>query len=175
MNDYQEFVKELQTNFGPYDPMGDTEVQLMTLEMKDGHRINKYVVEFNRHASQLHGYGESALRRLFYDGLPERIKDDITRVGKPSTLAELRNLSQTFDARYWERKSEVTQHAKPSNIFDKTHVPFRPTSAPSLPSNPTSGSKAPKDNKKSEAKPVRIDLSLKLGDNGKLTTQERKR
>src|SRR6266446_8298038 len=87
MNDYQEFVKELQTNFGPYDPVGDAKVQLMTLEMKDGHCINKYVVEFNQHASQLHGYGESALRRLFYDGLPERIKDDITRVGKPSTLA----------------------------------------------------------------------------------------
>jgi hypothetical protein len=47
MNNYQEFVKELQTNFGPYDPIGDAEVQLMTLDMKDGHRINKYVVEFN--------------------------------------------------------------------------------------------------------------------------------
>src|SRR6266446_2479827 len=77
MNDYQEFVKELQTNFGPYDPVGDTEVQLMTLEMKDGHRINKYVVEFNRHASQLHRYGEAALCRLFYDGLPKCIKDNI--------------------------------------------------------------------------------------------------
>jgi hypothetical protein len=116
------------------------------------------------------------LRRLFYDGLPKRIKDDIARVGKPSTLSGLRNLAQTFDACYWERKSEVTQHAKsstPSNVFNKTHIPFRP--APSLPSNPAAGSKAPKDNKKSEAKPAKIDLSSKLGDNGKLTMQECKR
>src|SRR6266571_2844286 len=47
MDDFQEFVNELHTNFGPHDPVGDAKTQLLHLCMKDGHCINKYVVEFN--------------------------------------------------------------------------------------------------------------------------------
>ena len=35
MENYQEFVLELQTNFGPYDPVGDAEHQLCHLSLKD--------------------------------------------------------------------------------------------------------------------------------------------
>ena len=62
MDSFKEFAKELRTNFGPHDPMGDAETQLIHLSMKDGQHITKYVIEFNRHASQLQGYGEPALR-----------------------------------------------------------------------------------------------------------------
>ncbi|KAF8325643.1 uncharacterized protein EI90DRAFT_2882467, partial [Cantharellus anzutake] len=110
MNNYQEFINKLQMNFGPHDPVGDTEPGLRVGDYPtyNGHHINKYIIEFNRHASQLHGYGEAMLRHFFYNGLPECIKDNIARVGKPSTLSELCTLSQTFDACYWERKSKVT-------------------------------------------------------------------
>jgi hypothetical protein len=43
MDDYMEFMTELQQNFSPHNPQGDTEVQLEQLEMWDGHCINKYV------------------------------------------------------------------------------------------------------------------------------------
>jgi hypothetical protein len=53
MNNFKEFVLELHTNFGPHDPVGDAENDLNHLSMKDSQRITKYVVEFNRIASQI--------------------------------------------------------------------------------------------------------------------------
>ena len=98
MENYQEFVLELQMNFGPYDPVGDAEHQLRHLSLKDEQRISNYVVEFNRLACQLQGYGDGALRHLFYSRLPDRIKDEISCVGKLHTLPDLRVLAQSIDA-----------------------------------------------------------------------------
>ncbi|KAF8328517.1 uncharacterized protein EI90DRAFT_2858915, partial [Cantharellus anzutake] len=98
-------------------------------------------------------------------------------VGKPSTLSELCTLSQTFDACYWERKSKVTRHVKPStsNVFNKTTTASHSDTVPSSSSfNPASGSKPLKDNKKSEASSTKPDLSSKLGDNSKLTLQHKR-
>jgi hypothetical protein len=139
--------------------------------MKDGQRINKYVVEFNRIASQVRGYGEGALRHHFYNGLPDHIKDEISRVGKPSTLSDLRDLAQSIDARYWERKSEVSRQAKPSGnpSSSKSTSEKTPTST-SASGNNSSGSK---DSKKSKGKPttsaLKPDLSSMLGKDSKLT------
>jgi len=93
MDSYSEFVLELRTNFGPHDPVGDAEHQLRRLSMTDSQHVNKYVVEFNRIACQVRGYRDSALRHLFYQGLPDRIKDEISRIGKPSALSDMRTLA----------------------------------------------------------------------------------
>ncbi|KAG6325954.1 hypothetical protein ID866_13135, partial [Astraeus odoratus] len=53
MDDWKEFVIELQSMFSPHNPVADAENQLDHLQMKDGQCINKYVVEFNRLASQV--------------------------------------------------------------------------------------------------------------------------
>jgi len=98
MTDWEEFVIELQTTFGPHDPVADTEHQLDHLHMKENHRANRYVVDFNRIASQIWGYGDGALRHHFSTGLPNRIKDEISRVGKPCTLNGLHILAQEIDA-----------------------------------------------------------------------------
>src|SRR6266581_9671483 len=119
------------------------------------------------------------LRWLFYDGLPECIKDDIARVGKPAMLAELRTLSQTLDVRYWERKNEVSQHAKPTtstNVSSNT-IPSHPTSSFTHTHNSahTSGSRPSKDHKRPEDRSTtKPDISSKLGENGKLAPEERK-
>ena len=142
MENYQEFVLELQTNFGPYDPVGDAEHQLHHLSLKDEQRINKYMVEFNRLACQLRGYGDGALWHLFYSGLPDRIKDEISRVGKPHTLPDLRVLAQSIDARYWERKSELNRQTFVTG--HTTSIISTPTSSSTMPSNsePTSDSES---------------------------------
>ncbi|OJA09510.1 hypothetical protein AZE42_10227 [Rhizopogon vesiculosus] len=93
MDDYTEFMTELQQNFGPHDPQGDAEVQLDKLQMRDGHCINKYIVEFQRLASQ----------------------DKISHVGKPDSLSKLKALAQTIDTHYWERKGEVSRESKPTS------------------------------------------------------------
>ncbi|KIO00537.1 hypothetical protein M404DRAFT_152594 [Pisolithus tinctorius Marx 270] len=45
MDSWREFILELQTTFGPHDPVADAESQLDHLYMKDNQRINKYVDE----------------------------------------------------------------------------------------------------------------------------------
>jgi hypothetical protein len=173
MDNYPRFVRELERNFGPHDPVGDAEEQIFNHVMKDGHKIGKYIIDFNRYASQLEGFGEGALRALFYRGLPDRIKDEITRFGKPASLYELRDLAQDVDARHWERKSQTDRRSKNTDTPETTAKPTKP-SFPAKPS-PASGSKAPKD-KESGGKPAaKSDLASKLGKDGKLTKEERQR
>jgi len=108
MDDYSEFMLELQTNFRPHDPSRDAEMQLEQLNMCEGQFINKYIVEFQQLASQVHRWGDGALHRQFYNRLPARIKDEISHMGKPTTLLEFKTLAQTIDACYWEHKSEIS-------------------------------------------------------------------
>jgi len=77
MDSWVHFVAELQSTFGPHDPIADAEHQLEHLRMKDAHRVTWYIVDFNRLASQVQDYGDGVLRRLFYSGLPDRLKDEI--------------------------------------------------------------------------------------------------
>ena len=98
MTSWHEFIIELQTTFGPHDPVADAKHQLDHLRMKDTHRINCYVVDFNRIASQVRGYGDGALHHHFYSGLPNRIKDEISCISKPCTLNGLRAVAQEIDA-----------------------------------------------------------------------------
>jgi hypothetical protein len=178
MDNYSEFMLELQTNFGPHDPSGDAEMQLEQLNMCEGQRINKYVVEFQRLASQVRGWGDGALRRQFYNGLPARIKDEISCMGKPATLSEFKTLAQTIDARYWECKGEISRETKSSSSNPpKPSTSDRTSSHPSGSGNHRSGqnkSAEPASASTSSA-PKAPDLNTKLGKDGKLTAEERQR
>ena len=80
--------------------------------MKDNQQINKYLVEVNRIASQLWGYGEAALCHHFYNSLPDRIKDEICHVDKPQSLINMCHLAHEVDTRYWEHKEKVQRASK---------------------------------------------------------------
>ena len=75
MDNYHQFISELKSNFGLHDPVRDTEHQLDNLSMKEGQKINKYVIEFNRLAGQVHGYG---------DGCQDRVSSGLTRGSRGS-------------------------------------------------------------------------------------------
>jgi len=179
MDNYQQFVQELKSNFGPHDPVGDAEHQLDNLSMKDGQKINKYVVEFNHLAGQVRGYGDGTLRHIFYSGLPDRIKDEISRVGKPCTLDGYRALAQTVDARYWECKSEIARQTKGSTSSSSNSASKGNSSG----SSDSKGKPKEKDNKtKSSDKPKSSagaskssEIPSHLGKDGKLTEEERQR
>jgi len=47
MDSWVHFIAELQSTFGPHDPIADAEHQLEHLQMKDAHRITRYIVDFN--------------------------------------------------------------------------------------------------------------------------------
>jgi hypothetical protein len=178
MDDYSEFMLELQTNFGPHDPSGDAEMQLEQLNMCEGQCINKYVVEFQRLALQVHRWGDGALRRQFYNGLPAHIKDEISRMGKPATLSEFKTLAQTIDARYWEHKGEISRETKSSSSN-----PLKPSTSDRANSH-LSRSRNHRSRQNKSAKhtststlsaPKAPDLNTKLGKDGKLTAEERQR
>jgi len=85
MDSWVHFIAELQSTFGPHDPVTDAEHQLEHLQMKDLYCVTQYIVDLNRLTSQVQDYGDGTLHRLFYSGLPDHLKDEITQVGKPLT------------------------------------------------------------------------------------------
>jgi len=184
MDSWVHFVAELQSTFGPHDPIADAEHQLEHLRMKDAHRVTRYIVDFNRLASQVQDYGDGALRRLFYSGLPDRLKDEIARVGKPLTLHGLRALCQEIDVRYWERKDEISCTTKTQSTLTPTKSSNSggnssnsgqeksKTRNPSSSANSSGLSKATSNQSSSSS---RLDLTNKLGKDGKLTADGRKR
>ena len=136
-------------------------------------------MEFNRIALQIRGYGEGALWHHFYNGLPDHIKDEVSRIRKPSTLSDLHHLAQAIDAHYWEHKSEVSHQTKPSaNPSTSKSTSNKPSTSASA----SSYSAAPKDTKESKGKAANTsgssggkpNLTTKLGKDGKLTAVEQK-
>jgi len=77
MDSWVHFIAELQSTFGPHDPIADAEHQLEHLQMKDAHCVTRYIVDFNRLASQVQDYRDGALHHLFYSSLPDHLKDEI--------------------------------------------------------------------------------------------------
>ena len=180
MDSYHQFVSELKANFSLHDPVRDAEHQLDNLSMKEGQKINKYIIEFNRLAGQVHSYGDGALCHTFYSGLPDHIKDEIFCIGKPCTLNGFRTLTQTINARYWECKSEILHQTKNSS------APSVSNSKSSASSSDSKGKSKEKDNKGKTSNnrnksPSSSSSALKsttskapshLGKDGKLTEEE---
>ncbi|CDO69551.1 hypothetical protein BN946_scf185038.g2 [Trametes cinnabarina] len=184
ISSYEAFQDELRTNFGPYDTSGAAEHELMNLRMTENQRIAKYITQFTRLATQVR-WGNAPLRYRFYDGLPNRLKDRISEVGKPTTLNALRDLAQSIDNRYWERKAEQARESGTSKSGHKSssdsksgsssqsgHASNTTANTPAAtPSKSGSGGGTPKTPGKTPAKPY----ADKLGKDGKLTPKERQR
>jgi len=183
MDSWVHFVGELQSIFGAHDPIADAEHQLEHLWMKDAHCVTRYIVNFNWLASQVQDYGHGMLRRLFYSGLPDHLKDKIARVGKPLTLHGLRALCQEIDTHYWECKDKIscTTKSQPTSSTTKSSNSAGNSSnsgqekskTGNSPSSANSGSSKTTSNQSSSGS--RPDLTDKLGKDGKLTAEEHKR
>jgi len=177
MDNYTQFISELKSNFSLHDPVGDAEHQLDNLSMKEGQKINKYVVEFNHLAGQVCGYGDGILCHIFYSSLPNRIKDKISRVGKPCTLDGYRTLMQTIDARYWEHKSEVacqtkTSTSSSSNSASKGYSSTLSNSKGKTKEKDNKNKSSDKSKSSSSTKPASSETPAHLGKDGKLTKEQ---
>ena len=95
MDNWVTFVAELQSTFSLHNPVADAEHQLDHLQMKDGHHVTRYIMDFNQLASQVQGYSDGALQHYFYTSLPDQIKDKLSQIGKPWTLDGLHTVSQS--------------------------------------------------------------------------------
>lgn len=182
---YEEFQQELRVNFGPYDATGQAKHDLENLWMADNQRITKHIMNFSHLATQV-CWGTSALRYQFYKGLPTRLKDQISEVGKPATLEELQNLMQSLDHCYWECKTEQSRETSGTHKSSPKSG-SEPKSSGSQQSK-SSDSSAPKASSAGSSKPSASltasqtsgksptkSLSDKLGKDRKLTQEERQR
>ncbi|KAG6327952.1 hypothetical protein ID866_11137 [Astraeus odoratus] len=183
VDNYSKFVIELTTNFGPHDPVGNAEHKLDNLLMKDSSCINKYIIKFNCLATQVCGYGEGVLCHMFYNGLPDCIKDEITHVGKPPSLIDLCTMAQGIDVCYWEHKSEIAHQNKsnPQPSSSKQSLTGGSSSKQSNTSSSTSSlssagkgknPQCPSSSTPKSSDSSMPDLSGIIGKDGKLTAME---
>jgi hypothetical protein len=96
-DNYDIFMIELQTNFGPFDPVGNAETHLESLKMGENQCFIKFVLTFN-HLSSLVDWNDQALRHSFYRALLNRIKDEIAHVHCLTTLSGLMALTHQIDS-----------------------------------------------------------------------------
>jgi hypothetical protein len=165
MWNYAAFISELETNFGPHDPAGDAEKALSTLTMKDNQRILRYNVEFWKLASHV-SWNDAAIASRYYLGLPTRLRMEVLRGGKPTTLAEIRYKAQDADDIYWAMKDEAAQEIKAATGTSKP-----PTTSKGSGNRPATSSKQSSAPPPGKPNP----LANKLDNSGKLTVTERDR
>jgi len=123
------------------------------------------------------------LHCLFYSSLLDHLKDEIAQVGKPLTLHGLKALCQEIDVHYWEHKDEIScmtktqstlSPTKPSNSGgNSSNSGQEKSKTGSSPSSANSGSSKATSNQSSSGS--RLDLTNRLGKDGKLTADEHKR
>jgi hypothetical protein len=181
MWNFEVFINELEVNFGPHDPVGDAESSLTNLTMGEDSRIVKYNVEFWKLVARL-DWNESALTARYFSGLPLRIRVEILRGGKPTTLAAMRLKAQDADDIYWIGKDEAKRESRKSSNSGKkeanstTHH-SNTNASTSKPTQSSNHGKPAQSGKKPDAKdkPKGPDLSDKLGKDGKLRGDKRER
>ena len=79
--------------------------------MREHSCIVKYNVDFWKLASKL-DWNESALCARYFCGLLLRLRTEVLRGGKPTTLAALRLKAQDADEIYWMMKDKASHESK---------------------------------------------------------------
>jgi len=166
LSDFDLFVEELEANFGTYNPVGEAEAELEGHRMHDSHQATKYFIKFQQLAG-MHSVGDAALCRQAYNGLAKCIKDDMVHHEKLNTLVGLRKLVQAIDARYWERKGELSCETRASGSSgNKSEHKSGKGSSNSKQKNNNSGSTQGKGSTSEQKKSTTPNLSSKLGKDG---------
>jgi len=159
---FDEFAQHLRSTFGDINEEATAERDLRVLRQTSS--VAFYTSEFQRIVSVLH-WDEKALIFMFYTGLKDNIKDELSKIDKPTTLNDLINISMKIDARQYDRFRE-RQFEKRSIFPAKS-----PSTAPPTPNFPSFNTP--------HHDPMELDASLPSKatskPRGKLSDAERKR
>src|SRR5579863_3555217 len=111
---FDAFSTELSRVFGPSDRAGDAAIALEQLQYIESSPsssdrpipgIVSYNLAFNRHAIHS-GWNNAALARRYYQNLPTRLKDELSRFNRPTDLMDLQSLVASLDQHQFERQTE---------------------------------------------------------------------
>src|SRR5882724_3598034 len=122
--DWGEFVDQLNVYFGQPDLAQASKCMLPTLKMHDYQHVNKYMIEFSKHAMHT-GWNDAALYAEFYQGLAERIKDQLLSLDCPQTLQQLKVNTFKCDTCYWERQGQKVTPSGQNRQSSPTSAPAK--------------------------------------------------
>ncbi|KAG6326138.1 hypothetical protein ID866_12951 [Astraeus odoratus] len=145
MDDWKEFIIELQSTFSPHNLVTDAKNQLDHLHMKD-----------------VCGYGDGALCHYFYSGLPDHIKDEEINACYWEHKEEIQQANR-------HQTSAQNSNKLSSSTPNSGHNKSTPNSTPSSKTNNNN------DKKLTNVLSSNPELTNKLGKDGKLTAAEHKR
>ncbi|KAG6327902.1 hypothetical protein ID866_11187 [Astraeus odoratus] len=155
MDDWTEFVIELQSTFSPHNPVTDAENQLDHLQMKES-------------------YGNGTLCHQFYSGLPDCIKDEEINAHYWECKEEVQCANKSsgtsnFLANKPSSSASNSSKSKPTTSSNASSCSGNANS--SLSNKPKSSNAGNKSPNIASSNP---DLTGKLGKDSKLTPEEKK-
>jgi hypothetical protein len=100
---FELFLETLKEVFGEVDPEHTAERQLR--QLKQTGAANSYTAEFRRISSKMR-WGDISLVAQFYEGLKDRVKDEIARDKRPTSLSAMIEKAIQIDNRHYERTME---------------------------------------------------------------------
>ena len=190
VNNWAAFTQELMEVFGDPDLRGRASSKLLGLKMKHTGRAHRYTILFKEAADDL-GWPDYVLHQLYYNGLPDRIKDMWAQEDPPANFDKLVRDTQRGDNRFWKcedekKKAEATSTRTSSQPKASSSTPRSSTSKSTSSSQSTSSSSCSSASRsstsnsslsRSNTTPVSNtkDLSKILGPDGKLLLEERAR
>lgn len=111
LTNWEEFSRAFQASFGEPNLHFSAQHRLYHLKMQhDGH-IMDFNAEFMRDSapSQL---DPTTLAMLYYMGLPTRLQNEITCVGRPLYINQLLDLVVRLDRTFWEQREQAQARSK---------------------------------------------------------------
>jgi len=114
--DWGEFVDQLNVYFGQPNLEQASEFTLCALKMHNYQHVNKYIIEFSKHAAHM-GWNAVALYGEFYGGLAEHIKDQLFSLDCSQMFQQLKADTLKCDTHYWEcqgKKAAPSGHTRQS-------------------------------------------------------------
>jgi len=115
---YSNFKVIIGKIYGDVDEKREAELKIRALRQNSS--VSHYASQFQQLKSRI-TWNDSALTAAFYAGLKEEIKDELSRVGKPNSLAAMITQSQTIDGRIYERRLEKA--GKDNSAFRTNNKP----------------------------------------------------
>lgn len=132
LSDFNTLTTTFTSLFGDHDPVASADRKLQALKM-DGRSCADYVTEF-RATSSLLTLDAYTLRRRFYDGLAEGLKDRIAGLpSKPADVEDLITASLSLDERWRERQTEKKNRPTPNMATTTNRFQHPSTTSPRFP------------------------------------------